>query len=104
MNDMRAFIEDLPKAELHLHLEGTLEPDGKTLNLYGKMDEWTIDQLGKTVRWSTKWISDDKYVFTAYDMAVSPDYVAFESTYTRAKPARTVTPSDKPVEKPNKTK
>ena len=29
VSDMRAFIEDLPKAELHLHLEGTLEPDLK---------------------------------------------------------------------------
>ena len=27
MADMRSFVEGVPKAELHLHLEGTLEPD-----------------------------------------------------------------------------
>ena len=27
MTDMRSFVEGVPKAELHLHLEGTLEPD-----------------------------------------------------------------------------
>ena len=29
MGDPKAFIEGLPKAELHLHLEGTLEPELK---------------------------------------------------------------------------
>ncbi|MGZ8785445.1 MAG: adenosine deaminase, partial [Acidimicrobiia bacterium] len=27
MTDMRSFVQGMPKAELHLHLEGTLEPD-----------------------------------------------------------------------------
>jgi len=27
VTDMRSFVEGVPKAELHLHLEGTLEPD-----------------------------------------------------------------------------
>ena len=26
-DDLNAFIHDLPKAELHLHVEGTLEPE-----------------------------------------------------------------------------
>lgn len=31
MGEMQAFIEGLPKAELHLHIEGTLEPELKFL-------------------------------------------------------------------------
>ena len=31
MEEMQAFIEGLPKAELHLHIEGTLEPELKFL-------------------------------------------------------------------------
>ena len=27
MNDITSFIDQLPKAELHLHIEGTLEPE-----------------------------------------------------------------------------
>ncbi len=27
MKDINKFIHDLPKAELHLHIEGTLEPE-----------------------------------------------------------------------------
>lgn len=26
-NDIKQFIKNIPKAELHLHLEGTLEPE-----------------------------------------------------------------------------
>ena len=29
MTDMRRFIEGMPKAELHVHVEGTLEPELK---------------------------------------------------------------------------
>ena len=29
MTDMKRFIEDMPKAELHVHVEGTLEPELK---------------------------------------------------------------------------
>ena len=29
MTDMRRFIEGMPKAELHVHVEGTLEPEMK---------------------------------------------------------------------------
>jgi adenosine deaminase len=30
---MKAFIEGMPKAELHVHLEGTLEPEHITISI-----------------------------------------------------------------------
>ncbi|WP_040864151.1 adenosine deaminase [Nocardia exalbida] len=52
-SDLAAFVRGLPKAELHLHLEGTLEPELKFLLARRngiELPEKTVDEVKQTYR------------------------------------------------------
>ncbi len=65
--------------------KGTMPPGSKTMTCYGEMDEPMMGMYGRMVKYETKFVSDDKRVFSMYDLAVSEDYKVMEITYTRAK-------------------
>jgi roadblock/LC7 domain-containing protein len=66
-----------------LHFAGAMSPDGKTLTFYGEMDEPMLDVHGRMVKYQTKIVSDDKHVFTIYDLHAGDNYKVMEITYTR---------------------
>jgi hypothetical protein len=68
-----------------LTFRGTYNPNTKTMALYGEMDEPMMNMVGRTVKYETKFESDDKHVFTIYDLAAGDDYKAVRVTYTRVK-------------------
>ncbi|HKQ46780.1 MAG TPA: DUF1579 domain-containing protein [Phycisphaerae bacterium] len=68
-----------------LTMSGALDPAGTTLTMYGEMDEAMLDIRGRTVKYQTKIIDDDKHVFSIYDLHAAEDYKALEIEYTRAK-------------------
>lgn len=68
-----------------LTMRGTMPPGSKTLTMYGEMDEPQMKMTGRTVKYETRFVDDDNYVFTIYDLAAGPDYKVFEITYKRRK-------------------
>lgn len=67
-------------------MEGTFDRSGKVLTMYGKMDEWMTGELGKTVKYVTRFISKDKHVFEIHDLSIGePNTKVIEVTYTRKK-------------------
>lgn len=68
-----------------LTMRGNMSQDGKTLTMYGEMDEPTIGVKGRLIKYVTNIISDDKHVFNIYDLHAGDDYKVVEVTYTRKK-------------------
>jgi len=68
-----------------LTFSGSLSHDQKTLTMYGTMDEPGMRIIGRHVRYETKWIDKDTYVFVMYDLHAGEDHKAMEITYTRDK-------------------
>jgi hypothetical protein len=68
-----------------LTMRGTMSPDSKTLTMYGEMDEPMLGVRGRMVKYVTEMVSDDKHVFSVYDLAVDDDYKVVEVEYTRKK-------------------
>jgi adenosine deaminase len=62
MSDLRAFIEEMPKCELHVHIEGTLEPEMKF-------------QLAKRNNVQLPY-KDEKALKAAYDFDDLPSFLA----------------------------
>ena len=67
MSKMKDFIAGLPKAELHLHIEGTLEPDAEQsswtrvsarLGIAGGDNRWSVMAIGRN-------LTDDEQRFQA---------------------------------------
>lgn len=68
-----------------LTFSGSLSQDQKTFTMYGTMDEPGMRLIGRHVRYETKWIDKDTYVFTMYDLHAGENYKAMEITYSREK-------------------
>ncbi|MBK8267654.1 MAG: DUF1579 family protein [Planctomycetes bacterium] len=66
-----------------LTFKGSVSQDGKTLTMYGEMDEPMMGIYGRYVRYVTKTISKDKHVFSVYDLHAGDNYKVFEIDYER---------------------
>jgi Protein of unknown function (DUF1579) len=67
--------------------EGKLDLSKQLLTAFGKMDDPTTDERDKPVKYVTRLVNKDKYVFEIYDEVGSPhEFKILELTYTRAKP------------------
>jgi adenosine deaminase len=83
---MEAFIRGLPKAELHLHLEGTLEPE-LALSLARKhgvsLSHSSIDELRRSYEFSDLQSFLDIYLAAADVLRDENDFHALTSAYLR---------------------
>lgn len=78
------FLDNMSTA-IHSAL-GDYDEQKKVMTLLGKMDEPMTGEKDKPVRFVTRVISKDKYVFEAYDLIGTPDeFKAVEVVYTRKK-------------------
>jgi len=70
-----------------LTMSGTASRDGKTESMWGLMDEPMTGEVGKHVKYVTRVINDDKFIFEIHDLAIGGDKtMVVEIVYTR-KPA-----------------
>ena len=70
-----------------LNSEGVVvDPKGQVQVLYGPMDEYLTGEHDKTVKYVTRIIDQDNFVFEIWDMGIGPDGgMVIELTYTRQK-------------------
>jgi hypothetical protein len=69
-----------------LTMEGTLDKDGKSITMWGRMDEPTTGEKDKKVKYVTRIIDADKHMFEMYDLSTWGDKnPVMEITYTRKK-------------------
>lgn len=68
-----------------LKFAGTADPAGKVFTYYGEMDEPTMKVVGRTVKYVTKVIDNDKHVFEIVDLHAGENYKVVEVTYSRVK-------------------
>jgi hypothetical protein len=66
--------------------EGTLDPSGKILTLYGRMDEPTTGEIDKPVKYVYRFEGADKHIFEIHDLDMGGEaHKVMEITYTRKK-------------------
>jgi len=65
--------------------DGVFEQTGKTLTLYGKMDDPTTGEYGKNVFYVFQKVDKDKYIFEIHDPVLEPHSKVVEIVYTRKK-------------------
>jgi hypothetical protein len=67
-----------------LYSEGLLDMTGDVLICYGAMDEWMTDQHDKAVKYVTRRVDDDTYMFEIHDLGIVPgETKVVEIEYTR---------------------
>ena len=66
--------------------EGSFDPSGKVMTLFGKMDDPLSGEHDKNVKYISRVIDKDKYVFEIHDMGLDEmNSMVAEITYTRKK-------------------
>ncbi len=69
-----------------LRAEGDMDPDGKTLLMYGTMDEYLTGEHDKMVKYVWRFESDDKIVMEIHDLPIGEKNTkVFEVVSTRVK-------------------
>lgn len=63
---------------------GRVAQDGQMLEVYGSMDEPSMNEIDKPVRYRTRIINEDKHIFEAWEVG-GLDMKVFKITYTRTK-------------------
>ena len=66
-----------------LDMRGSTVPGSNTITWYGQMDEPMLNVSGRMVKYISRYIDDDKYIFEIIDLHAGDDYKIFEITYTR---------------------
>ena len=65
-------------------MEGTMDKDGKTLTMWGKMDDPSTGEKDKKVKYVTRVVDKDKHVFESYDVSAYGEKApVMVITYTR---------------------
>ena len=100
MNDLHAFIKSLPKAELHLHIEGSLEPEmmfelaqrNDVILPYGSVDEirnaYNFNNLQEFFKLSDESVDDWEYTVSWIDCLATGDQLG-RGIFTRGKHCET---------------
>jgi len=68
-----------------MHMTGSMSPDGRTQTMFTRMDEPTTGEIGKTVKYITRFIDDNTMAFEAWEVQYGPEFKVFEIEYQRAK-------------------
>lgn len=67
-----------------LRMEGNLDPTGNTLILFGAGDDPVTGEQAKMMRFTTRMLDDDRFVFEIHDMTTGIEgFRMMEATYTR---------------------
>jgi len=69
-----------------LSAQGKLAQDGKTMILYGLMDEYTTGEVGKMVKYVRRWKDADHFVEEVHDLAIGEENTkVVEIAFARSK-------------------
>jgi hypothetical protein len=68
-----------------LHMTGSMSPDAKTQTMFTQMDEPTTGEIGKTVKYVTRFVDDNTMTFEAWEVQYGDPMKVFEIQYTRAR-------------------
>ncbi len=66
-----------------LTFKGTRHPETGVFTMYGEMDEPMLKVIGRTVKYVSRIVDKDHYVFEIIDLHAGDDYKVIEITYTR---------------------
>lgn len=66
-----------------LTMAGSRHPETGIFTLYGEMDEPSLKVVGRTVKYVTRIVDKNHYVFSIIDLHASDDYKVIEIEYTR---------------------